>query len=145
MQQAFRSDTFGGAAGAQVDLDVARGRQDGSHRILVLLIDRRDHRGRPDSMIEHDPDTPPDPFEVPAPPSRVLAFPPAAKSISAITAEDEPRSHSPMEEAVVRVRNAPVSGLTDAPVQRAEILKGYEVAKDEFVLLAPEHVASFRA
>jgi DNA end-binding protein Ku len=44
----------------------------------------------------------------------------------------------------VRVRNAPVSGLTEAPIQRTQILKGYEVAKDEFVVLAPEEVTALR-
>jgi DNA end-binding protein Ku len=37
---------------------------------------------------------------------------------------------------VVRVRNE--------PVPRAEILKGYEVAKDQFVVLAPEEIAAVR-
>src|SRR5262249_42720304 len=49
-----------------------------------------------------------------------------------------------IEEQVVRVRNAPVSGMTEAPVERAEILKGFEVAKDEYVVLAPEEVAALR-
>lgn len=48
------------------------------------------------------------------------------------------------EESVVRVRNTPVSGMSDVPVQRSEILKGYEVAKDEFVVLAPDEVAALR-
>jgi len=51
---------------------------------------------------------------------------------------------SPAEEAVVRVRNEPVSGLTEAPVRRADIMKGYEVAQDQFVVLAPEEVAALR-
>ena len=33
---------FGGAARAQVDLDIAGGRQNGGHRVLVFLVDRRD-------------------------------------------------------------------------------------------------------
>jgi hypothetical protein len=33
---------LGGAAGAQVDLNFAVGRQDGGDRVLVLAIDRRD-------------------------------------------------------------------------------------------------------
>jgi len=80
--------------------------------------------------------------EAPEAPSRVLAFPSAGKNAAPSPAEAEERP--PVEEAVVRVRNAPVSGMTDAPVQRAEILKGYETAKDEFVVLEPEEVAALR-
>jgi DNA end-binding protein Ku len=73
--------------------------------------------------------------EAPAPPPRVLEFPSAtAKALE----------RPPLEEAVVRVRNAPVSGMTETPVRPAEILKGYEVAKDEFVVLDPQEVAALR-
>lgn len=48
------------------------------------------------------------------------------------------------DDAIVRVRNAPVSGMAGLLVPRAEILKGYEVAKDEFVVLAPDEVAALR-
>src|SRR5215468_10549254 len=65
--------------------------------------------------------------EMPVRPSKVLRFPAAE--------EDAHETSAPLPTAgdtVVRVRNAPVSGLTEAPVQRSEILKGYEVAKDEY-------------
>jgi DNA end-binding protein Ku len=45
---------------------------------------------------------------------------------------------------VVRVRNAPISGLTESPIDRTEILKGYEVSRDEFVVVGPEEVAALR-
>src|SRR5881394_894629 len=48
--------------------------------------------------------------EAPSPPPKVLKFPSA-------TAE---AVEHPLEEAVVRVRNAPVSGMTEAPVRPAE-------------------------
>ena len=80
--------------------------------------------------------------EVSAPPTRVLEFPSGGKNVAPVPADSEDRS--PVEEAVVRVRNKPVSGLTEAPVRRAEIMKGYEVAGDQFVVLAPEEVAALR-
>jgi len=81
--------------------------------------------------------------EVPAQPTRVLEFPSGGKNVaSPLSADSE--DPSPVEETVVRVRNEPVSGLTEAPVRRAEIMKGYEVAGDQFVVLAPEEVAALR-
>ncbi len=81
--------------------------------------------------------------ETPAPPPRVVEFPSAGKNVPR-AAPPDPEDRPPVEEAVIRVRNAPVSGLTDAPVQRTQILKGYEVAKDEFVVLEPEEVRALR-
>ena len=67
--------------------------------------------------------------EVPAQPTRVLEFPFGGKNVaSPLSADSE--DPSPVEETVVRVRNEPVSVLTEAPVRRAEIMKGYEVAGD---------------
>jgi DNA end-binding protein Ku len=74
---------------------------------------------------------------------RVLEFPAANKAPIAMSPPNQEDNPLP-DEKVVRVRNAPISGLTDAPVDRAEILKGYEVARDEFVVLAPEEVAALR-
>ncbi len=80
--------------------------------------------------------------EVSAQPARVLNFPSGAKNVSPLPVE--PEDSSPVEETVVRVRNEPVNGLTETPVRRAEIMKGYEVAADQFVVLAPEEVAALR-
>ena len=78
-----------------------------------------------------------------AQPSRVLEFPSGGKNLPPPLPADSER-HAAGEESVVRVRNEPVSGLSDAPVRPAEILKGYEVSKDQFVVLAPEEVAALR-
>ena len=93
-----------------------------------------------DATVDEDSDVP----DIPVQPSKILNFPPAEeKDFGPGTS-----GHLPLvpnaEETVVRVRNAPVSGLTEEPVQRTEILKGYEVAKDEYVVLAPEEVAALR-
>jgi len=69
----------------------------------------------------------------------VLPFP----SSVATPQRYEPVAEEPAE-SVVRVRNAPISPLNDAPVSNREILKGFEVAKDEFVVLAPEEVSALR-
>jgi DNA end-binding protein Ku len=81
--------------------------------------------------------------EVSAQPTRVLEFPSGGKNVPQPLPADA-GDRSAIEEAVVRVRNEPVSGLNEAPVQRAEIMKGYEVARDQFVVLAPEEVAALR-
>ena len=70
------------------------------------------------------------------PPSGVLEFPPLSTP--------QPAAPSPAADAVVRVRNAPVSGMTELPVERGEVLKGYELTKDEFVVFAPEEIAALR-
>src|SRR5882724_11338379 len=92
-----------------------------------------------DSVIDDEMDA----DETPAPP-RVLEFPSAAKSATAPPPPPDPQNRPTDDEAVVRVRSAPVSGLTQEPVQRSEVLKGYEVAKDEFVVLEPQEVAALR-
>ncbi|HXA52206.1 MAG TPA: Ku protein [Candidatus Acidoferrum sp.] len=91
----------------------------------------------PDSAIEDEIDTQEPPVQSPG----VLQFPGGAKASSPPI---QPEGNVAPDERVERVRNAPVSGLTEAPVQRNEILKGYEVAKDEFVVVTPEEVAALR-
>jgi DNA end-binding protein Ku len=81
--------------------------------------------------------------EVSAQPTRLLEFPSGAKNVPPLLSADS-GERSAVEEAVVRVRNEPVSGLNEGPVQRAEIMKGYEVTRDQFVVLAPEEVAALR-
>jgi DNA end-binding protein Ku len=87
----------------------------------------------PDSAIEDEADVP----EPPAPTPGVLQFPGKGNA-------PQPDDQDAADERVMRVRNAPVSALTEEPVQRNEILKGYEVAKDEFVVVTPEEVAALR-
>lgn len=89
-------------------------------------------------MEDDDQDT----TDVATQPTRVLEFPSGEKNAPPLPSASEDRSAS--KESVVRVRNEPVSGITDAPVQRADIMKGYEVAKDQFVVLSPEEVAALR-
>ena len=101
---------------------------------------RRVQRFQPENPVTGDEiDTP----EEPAQPSKVLKFP-SVNEDSGPAAAEFPGAMPSAEETVVRVRNAPVSGLTEAPVRPTEILKGYEVAKDEYVVLAPEEVAALR-
>jgi len=76
----------------------------------------------------------------------VLTFPAGSKpdeKQAPTLAEDSPDDPS-VHGAVVRVRNEPVSGPADAPVRKAEIMKGYEVSKDQFVVLAPEEVSALK-
>jgi DNA end-binding protein Ku len=79
---------------------------------------------------------PDDEIEVPEQPQRVVPF--SSKPIAGMEPAPPPSSplqvSRPGEEAVTRVRNA--------PVERA--LKGYEVSKSEFVVLEPEEVAALR-
>ena len=82
-------------------------------------------------------------IETSAQPTNVLEFSSRGNNVPPpLPANSKDRSGA--EEAVVRVRNEPVSGLTDVPVRRAEIMKGYEVARDQFVVLAPEEVAALK-
>src|SRR5262249_9253546 len=70
--------------------------------------------------------------ETPVQPSKVLRFPPMEEDAGA------PRDSTALpsaNETVVRVRNAPISGLSETPVQRAEILNGYEVGRDDYFVL----------
>ena len=93
----------------------------------------------PDSEIEDDFDIPKAPVQSP----RVLEFPATGKA-SIATSPPSLEDPAAQDEQVVRVRNAPINALTEVPVRPAEILKGYEVSKDEFVVLAPEEVAALR-
>jgi DNA end-binding protein Ku len=81
--------------------------------------------------------------EAPVQPPRVLKFPAAGNALGGTSAAN-PSDRDAHDEQVVRVRNAPISGLTESPVRPTEILKGYEVAKNEFVVLTPAEVAALR-
>jgi len=74
-------------------------------------------------------------FDIPEPaaqPARVLEFPGTTK---AAAPPYEPAPPPPIEQ-VERVRNAPMA--------TGEVLKGYEVAKAEFVTITPHEVAALR-
>ena len=73
--------------------------------------------------------------------TRVLKFPTGGTAVPPPSSTDS-EDDSAVEEVVVRVRNEPVSWLTETSVLRAEIMKGYEVAKDQLVVLAPAEVAA---
>jgi DNA end-binding protein Ku len=47
-------------------------------------------------------------------------------------------------EEVARVRNLPVAELTEKPVAPPQILKGYEIEKDQYVTFEPQEVAALR-
>ena len=100
---------------------------------------RRVQRVQAGDTLDDEQDIP----EVSEQPTRVLEFPSGGRTVPPPLPGDSEDS-SVVAEAVVRVRNEPISGLTEAPVQRAEIMKGYEVARDQFVVLAPEEVAALR-
>ena len=65
-------------------------------------------------------------------PPKVVAFRPGL-----------PAEHEPVE-AVAPARNQPVSTAGANSARPNEILKGFEVAKDEFVVFQPEEVAALR-
>src|SRR4030095_747524 len=70
---------------------------------------RRVQRTRAGDALDDDQDV----TDASAQPTRVLEFPSGGKNVpSPVPADSE--DHSADEEAVVRVRNEPVSGLTDA-------------------------------
>lgn len=47
-------------------------------------------------------------------------------------------------DSVARVRNAPVAETSDLPIEKARMLKGYEIEKDRFVTFQPSEVAALR-
>src|SRR5947209_6450477 len=80
--------------------------------------------------------------EAPARSPKIVDFPGPRESPPMPPPESP--SEAASKEEVVRIRNAPVSALTQKPVQPTEILKGYEVSKDEFVVLSPEEIAALK-
>lgn len=50
----------------------------------------------------------------------------------------------PAAESVARVRNQPVGEFTEAPLERPQLLKGYEIEKDRYVTFEPREVAALR-
>ncbi len=65
---------------------------------------------------------------------RILEFPSGNKNVPPTPVDQTARSSA--AEPVMRVRNT--------PVPPGEILKGYEIGKDEFVVLEPQEVAALR-
>src|SRR5262245_31379904 len=59
--------------------------------------------------------------EAPAPKGRVQEFPkPTA-------------AEAPAPEPVARVRNLPIAEVTEHPIERTQVLKGYEIERDRYV------------
>ncbi len=74
------------------------------------------------------------------PPSRanVREFPKAAPMAPPAAQE------SPTMPVIAPVRNAAIDEETQQPIERAQVLKGYEVEKDRFVTFEPHEVAALR-
>ncbi len=85
-----------------------------------------------------EPEDDPEESEAVTPASRVLEFP--SKGLAATPPPPVDEEELP----VMPVRNSAVTGTNDAPVMRSEILKGFAVSKDQFVVVAPEDVAALR-
>src|SRR5262249_24389171 len=47
-------------------------------------------------------------------------------------------------EAVARVRHMPVAAESETPIERAQVLKGFEIEKDRYVTFEPHEVAALR-
>ena len=78
-------------------------------------------------------------------PSRVLKFPSDGKNnLPLQVAHAAAGAPAEVPEGVVRVRNEIVSATTSEPVKPAEVFKGYEIAKDQYVVLSPEELAALR-
>src|SRR4051794_18878043 len=86
----------------------------------------------------------------PQPENNVLAFPSGSHSQPGVTSKSRSgppppvTEDEPLEETVEPVRLEPVSGPAGAPVQRSEMLKGYEVSKDQFVVFEPGEITALR-
>ena len=84
------------------------------------------------------------PVEEPAPTREAIREePPPPKSKGKIHELPEPMG-SPAGPPVVRIRNAPVAEFSEAPVERGDVLKGYEIEKDRYVTFDPGEVAALR-
>ena len=51
---------------------------------------------------------------------------------------------APARETVARVRNMPVGELTEAPIEKPRVLKGFEIEKDRYVTFEPTELAAIR-
>jgi len=92
------------------------------------------YRPGPDPDSEPEEDTAPDPL-----PKGVREFPRR-------TPETPPPSPEPAPEPepVARVRYVPTGDVEDAPVERSQLLKGFEIEKDRYVTFEPQEVAALR-
>jgi DNA end-binding protein Ku len=57
---------------------------------------------------------------------------------------DEVSPSAPAPGPVTRVHNAAVAGPANEPVANREVFRGYEVARDEYVVLQPAEIAALR-
>jgi DNA end-binding protein Ku len=56
-----------------------------------------------------------------------------------------PIAPPPIEVPLERVRNQAVGGISEAPVEKRQLLKAYEIEKDRYVTFEPKEVAALRA
>jgi DNA end-binding protein Ku len=56
----------------------------------------------------------------------------------------EPEAPEEAPAALVRVRNLPVNEADEAPVQKSQVLKGFEIEKDRYVTFDPGEIAALR-
>ena len=68
---------------------------------------------------------------------KVQEFPKSAPPLEPEEPEDAPP-------ALVRVRNLPVSEAGEAPVEKSQVLKGFEIEKDRYVTFDPGEIAALR-
>lgn len=50
----------------------------------------------------------------------------------------------PASASVAQVKNIPASGITEQPIDKSELLKGYEIEKGRFVTFEPREIAAVR-
>lgn len=62
----------------------------------------------------------------------------------AVESKSEIRFHQINRKSGERVRHQKVSAGDDAPVEKDDIVKGYEYAKGEYVQIDPEEIANLR-
>lgn len=87
------------------------------------------------------------PAEEPEPEENLASPPPKAappqgnlREMPRTASADEP----PVREPIAFIRNQPLGEISRAPVEKRDVLKGYEIEKDRFVALEPREVAALR-
>ena len=87
------------------------------------------------------------PAHVPEPEPEETGEPEQIRPAAAVPQLPRPSAEftEPASPSVVRVHNQPVGESAEAPVERTDILKGYEIEPDRYVTFQPREVAALRA